>query len=82
MTRVLVTGATGFLGGHILDALGTHPDLTVVAACRTPSKLGSGFTGDVRVGDLTDPSYRRSVVHDIDVVCHAGTWAVSGTPRP
>ena len=44
-------------------------------ACRKPEKLVRGFTGKARVGDLMDASYRRSVVEDIDVVCHAGTWA-------
>lgn len=75
MKRVLVTGATGFLGGHILDALGKDAGLTVIAACRTPTRLPSSFTGEVRGGDLTDAAYRREVVDGIDVVCHAGTWA-------
>ncbi len=75
MTRVLVTGATGFLGGHILAALAGDPALTLVAACRRPEQLDAAFTGEARVGDLTDPGYRREVVRDVDVVCHAGTWA-------
>lgn len=75
MTKVLVTGATGFLGGHILTALGGDPGLTVIAACRTPGRLPAEFGGEVRPGDLTDPVYRRDVIDGIDVVCHAGTWA-------
>jgi nucleoside-diphosphate-sugar epimerase len=31
--------------------------------------------GEVRVGDLLDPGYRRELVADVDVICHAGTWA-------
>jgi nucleoside-diphosphate-sugar epimerase len=49
-------------------------DVTPVAACRTPSRLPEGFTGEVRAGDLTDPGYRRTVVDGIDVLCHTGTW--------
>ncbi|MDM4719330.1 NAD(P)-dependent oxidoreductase [Micromonospora sp. WMMA1363] len=73
-TRVLVTGATGFLGHNILTALTNHADVTVVAACRTPDRLPAAFVGEVRLGDLRDPGYRRTVVDDVDVVCHAGTW--------
>ncbi|MFJ4013256.1 NAD-dependent epimerase/dehydratase family protein [Streptomyces sp. NPDC090026] len=72
--RVLVTGATGFLGGHTLSALAADPRAEPVAACRDPDRLPEGFAGEVRTGDLRDAGYRRSVVRGIDVVCHAGTW--------
>lgn len=73
--RVLVTGATGFLGGNILRALMARRDVEPIAACRRPAKLIPQFTGEVRQGDLLDAGYRRSVVANVDVVCHAGTWA-------
>jgi nucleoside-diphosphate-sugar epimerase len=71
---VLVTGATGFLGRNILQALSARTDLDIVAACRRPDALPGTFAGERRVGDLLDPAYRASVVRGIDVVCHAGTW--------
>jgi nucleoside-diphosphate-sugar epimerase len=73
--RVLVTGATGFVGRNILSALTRASGLTPIAACRTRTGLPGDFVGEVREGDLLDASYRRAVVDGIDVVCHAGTWA-------
>ncbi|MCP2317741.1 Nucleoside-diphosphate-sugar epimerase [Nocardia amikacinitolerans] len=73
-TRVLVTGATGFLGTQALRALAAHPEAEPIAACRTPARLPDWFTGQVRPGDLLDPGYRRAVVRNVDVVCHLGTW--------
>jgi len=73
--RVLVTGASGFLGGHVLQALLTQPGVEVIAACRSRAKLAPEFKGEVRSGDLSDAAYRRAVVQDIDVVCHCASWA-------
>ncbi|GHC46404.1 NAD-dependent epimerase/dehydratase family protein [Neogemmobacter tilapiae] len=73
VTRVLVTGATGFLGRRILGAL-RDQGVEAVAACRDRSKLPDGFHGEVRLGDLTDAGYRAAVVQGVDAVCHAGTW--------
>lgn len=79
--RVLVTGATGFLGGNVLRAMAARPGIQVVAACRRRAALPSDFRGEARVGDLREPSYRRALVKDIDVVCHTGTWAAMWNHR-
>lgn len=73
--RVLVTGATGFLGSNILKTLMAHPEVEPIAACRRPEKLILNFNGEVRLGDLLDASYRRDVVKGVDAICHAGSWA-------
>ncbi|MHB8622125.1 MAG: NAD-dependent epimerase/dehydratase family protein [Sulfuricaulis sp.] len=73
--RVLVTGATGFLGGNILNAFMAHPDIEPIAACRQREKLPQNFEGEVRIGDLMEASYRREVVQEVDVVSSAGNWA-------
>ncbi len=74
-TTVLVTGASGFLGSNILKALANYAGVSVIAACRQREKLDATFVGDVRVGDLRDPAYRRALVKNVDVICHAGSWA-------
>ena len=73
--RVLVTGATGFLGNNILKMLMTRSDIEPIAACRRREKLMRQFSGEVRIGDLLDANYRREVVKDVDVLCSAGNWA-------
>lgn len=73
--RVLVTGASGFLGRNVLQALSAMPGVETIAACRSRFKLGAGFKGEVREGDLLSPAYRAQVVKEIDVVCHAASWA-------
>ncbi len=77
MTTVLITGATGFVGGHILRAFSRSPDtaVRVIAACRDPARLPAGCADEVRVGDLRDPAYVQTLLEDIDVVCHAAAWS-------
>jgi nucleoside-diphosphate-sugar epimerase len=70
-----VTGATGFLGRNVLNALLDRPDVDPVAACRSPEKLSGFFTGEVRPGDLLDSHYRREVLQGIDIVCNAASSA-------
>jgi nucleoside-diphosphate-sugar epimerase len=72
--RVLITGATGFVGSHGIEALATHQDAITIAACRDPSRLPSGFRGETRVGDLRDPDYLDTLMIGIDVIVHAAAW--------
>ena len=74
LKRILITGATGFVGSHILEALLENDSLTVIVACRNKENLLKKFTGEVRLGDLRDEAYVREVVKDIDIICHAGAW--------
>lgn len=73
--RVLVTGANGFVGSHVLQALQKRKDVQVIAACRDKTKLPACFRGEVREGDLRDVNYLGAVVKNIDVLCHAAAWS-------
>lgn len=75
MKKVLVTGANGFVGSHVLDAMKQREDVHLIAACRDKDKLPAGYEGEVRVGDLRDAKYRREMVKGIDVICHAAAWS-------
>ena len=72
--KVLVLGATGFVGTQTRIALQRRTSVEVVAACRDPARLGS-FDGEVRVGDLRDPTYRARVFEGIDAACFTAAWS-------
>ncbi len=75
VTTVLVTGANGFVGSHVLEALQQRGEVKIIAACRDAKKLLPGFVGEARVGDLRDPHYRKALVQGVDVTCHAAAWS-------
>ena len=71
---VLVTGANGFVGSHVLEALQQRADIRIVAACRDHRKLPASFKGEVRPGDLRDVRYLEELVSGVDVICNAAAW--------
>ena len=77
MTGALVTGGSGFVGGHLVRALLDDGAVNVRALVRPGSDLGNlagpdGTHLDLeRVpGDLTDPSSLRAAVAGVDVLFH------------
>jgi dihydroflavonol-4-reductase len=62
--KVLVTGATGFLGRHLLDALREH---AVRALVRRPVELGV----ETAIGDVNDPASLERAMDGVDAVIHA-----------
>jgi nucleoside-diphosphate-sugar epimerase len=69
--RDLVTGATGFTGGHLARGLLAHGH-SVRVLVREPDKArdfqAAGF--DVATGDIRDRSAVTSALHNVDVVYH------------
>ncbi|WP_128428570.1 NAD-dependent epimerase/dehydratase family protein [Streptomyces cyaneus] len=81
--RLLVTGAGGFIGGHVVAALGESRDVTpsrIRLLLRHPGSLppaGGPVAGapaaDVVRADLADPASLRGVCDGIDVVLHCAS---------
>jgi nucleoside-diphosphate-sugar epimerase len=69
--KALVTGATGFVGSHLAEALRSRGD-EVTALVRSPSKAAALGPLGVRVvpGDLDDPDSLTRGVKGQDVVFH------------
>lgn len=75
MTRaILLTGATGFLGGHLLRALVERGE-PVVIALRRASSLNSiaEVAAGLPVWNVEEPIGDLLVRHQVDVVIHAAT---------
>ncbi len=71
--RILITGATGFVGSHILENLLKEP-VEIIVACRNPEKLLHGYSGTIKKGDLRDTHYVTEIVKNVDIICHAAAW--------
>ena len=69
--RVLLTGATGFVGSHVVDALrdAGQPMRALVRPSSNVTRIRAAGC-DIRPGDLTDPRVWASALDDIDVVLH------------
>ncbi|GGY84992.1 NAD-dependent epimerase/dehydratase family protein [Streptomyces omiyaensis] len=92
-TRILVTGATGFIGGRVAAAAAAHPDLdhvrllvrradaadTAYAAYAAGGDAGrvSGPVVETVRGDLRDPGTLRRACDGVDAVVHCAS-AIGG----
>lgn len=77
--RVLVTGATGFIGSAVLRAIDAHQDVDACALVRHVPDAGTRRSEFV-VGDLTDQASLPEVCRGVDTVVHAASY-VGDDPR-
>ncbi|MCJ7807976.1 MAG: SDR family NAD(P)-dependent oxidoreductase, partial [Dehalococcoidia bacterium] len=77
--KALVTGATGFIGSHIVERL-LEQGHEVRALARKTSNLShlKSTDADIVFGDIEDYDSLVSVVDGIDVVFHAAARVMPG----
>ncbi len=83
MTRVLVTGATGFTGGHLARRLVRDGCKVRALVLPTDDATGLRQTGiEIVPGDLRDGASLKDAVQDIDTVYHiAAVYREENIPR-
>lgn len=81
MPTAFVTGATGFVGRHLIDVL-REDNWTIIAAVRDPARANALLGNDIdcRAADLTEPmTMNDAMPDDVDCVFHVaadvGTWS-------
>lgn len=80
-STVLVTGATGFVGGAVLAALGARADLRPRALVRRPTPRLSAAGVEVVIGDLSAPGSLRAACDGVRTVIHAASYVGSDPHR-
>lgn len=80
--RVFLTGATGFIGGHVARKLRERGD-EVVALVRTPSKAGGlrELGCELVEGDVTDQDAMRRAAEGCDGAIHGAAIYKVGIPK-
>src|SRR2546430_17471336 len=77
--RYLITGATGFIGGHLAEALVQRGEqVCTIARPQSDTKFLQALGVAVERGDLADVALARRLVQEVDGVLHCaarvGDW--------
>jgi len=80
--RVLVTGGTGFIGGHLVEALVRKEyDVRCLVRKESQTRFLENLGVELAYGDITDRNALQDAVHGMTAVFHlAGVLGMWGTP--
>ena len=71
MTHALVTGASGFIGGHLVQRLHDYGhEVTCLVRPRSDRSRLEPFQPEFKIGDVTDRKSLAAALADVDVVYH------------
>jgi len=79
MMRIAITGASGLLGGHLIEAF-LKQGLSIIAVVRNPDSLLPASGVEIRVADIEDPMSLLEAFKGAEAVIHAA-GLVSFNPR-
>ncbi|MGK3945988.1 NAD-dependent epimerase/dehydratase family protein, partial [Streptomyces caeruleatus] len=69
--RFLITGGSGFIGSHLVEALQTRGEVRVLDNFRTGHRANlNGFQVDLREGCVLDQAAVASAMDGVDYVFH------------
>ncbi len=83
-TKVLVTGAAGFIGSHLVEAL-REKDYSIVCLAHPKDDISHLESLGLKVirGDLADCQVLEQAVDDVEVIYHlAGILSSRGSDSP
>lgn len=75
--KIVVTGATGFVGSHILEYF-SHLEVdgyALIASCRDKRKIPHFYQDDAIEGDIKESTTVENITRKADVICHTASWA-------
>jgi nucleoside-diphosphate-sugar epimerase len=81
--KILLTGATGFLGSHLLEALCAQPRYEVTVYVRAPHKIPQDLRNkiNIRRGEITEAHTLREAVSGQELIIHNAGYARDWGPK-